>query len=80
VNPAAAIPSSLFSLRGRVALVTGAGRGLGLSMACALAAHGASVWLNGRDAGILDAAVGQAGTAGLALQREEDFRDAERGC
>jgi gluconate 5-dehydrogenase len=66
VNPAAAIPSSLFSLRGRVALVTGAGRGLGLSMACALAAHGASVWLNGRDAGVLDAAVGQAGAAGAA--------------
>lgn len=66
MNPAAAIPSSLFSLQGRVALVTGAGRGLGLSMACALAAHGASVWLNGRDARVLDAAVEQAGAAGAA--------------
>lgn len=54
------IPSTLFSLHGRVALVTGASRGLGLSMACALAAHGAEVWLNGRDADSLCLAVDQA--------------------
>ncbi len=40
----------LFSLAGRTALVTGASRGLGLCIAQALAAQGASVWLNGRDA------------------------------
>lgn len=57
-------PAGLFSLRARVALVTGASRGLGLSMACALAAHGARVWLNGRDAASLQAAVNQARTAG----------------
>jgi len=54
----------LFSLEGRVALVTGAGRGLGLSMACALAAHGATVWLNGRDAAGLREAVERVGSAG----------------
>ena len=59
-------PSTLFSLQGRVALVTGASRGLGLSMATALAAHGAEVWLNGRDAGSLDTAVDQVRTAGQA--------------
>jgi gluconate 5-dehydrogenase len=41
--------SSLFSLEGRVALITGASRGLGFAMAEALAAHGAHVILNGRD-------------------------------
>lgn len=56
----------LFSLQGRVALVSGASRGLGLAMACALAAHGAEVWLNGRDADGLTTAVEQAHAAGQA--------------
>jgi gluconate 5-dehydrogenase len=38
-----------FSLDGRVALVTGASRGLGFAMAQALAGHGATVILNARD-------------------------------
>jgi gluconate 5-dehydrogenase len=40
--------SDLFSLRGKVALVTGASRGLGFAMAEALAQHGAHVVMNGR--------------------------------
>ena len=59
-------PNTLFSLEGRVALVTGASRGLGLAMACLLAAHGAQVWLNGRDASSLSSAVDQANAAGQA--------------
>jgi gluconate 5-dehydrogenase len=51
--------SGLFHLQGRVALVTGASRGLGLAMARALAAHGAQVWLNGRDAVALQPALEQ---------------------
>jgi len=38
-----------FQLDGRVALVTGAARGLGFEVARALAQAGAQVWLNGRD-------------------------------
>ncbi|MCS0495267.1 SDR family oxidoreductase [Ancylobacter sp. MQZ15Z-1] len=45
-----------FRLDGRVALVTGAGRGLGLEMAKALAGAGARVVINGRRAAALDAA------------------------
>lgn len=45
-----------FDLSGRVALVTGAARGLGFEMAKALGAAGASVYLGGRDAETLEAA------------------------
>ena len=45
--------AQIFSLQGRVALVTGASRGLGFAMAQALAQDGALVVLNGRDAATL---------------------------
>ncbi len=46
-----------FDLGGKVALVTGAGRGLGLEIARQLAAAGALVLVNGREAAPLDRAV-----------------------
>jgi gluconate 5-dehydrogenase len=48
---------NLFDLAGRVALVTGAHRGLGLAISRGLAAAGAQVIVNGRNADALDAAV-----------------------
>ena len=44
----------LFSLDGRVALITGASRGLGLAMAEGLAEAGAAVIANGRNADTLE--------------------------
>lgn len=45
-----------FALDGRRALVTGAGRGIGLACAAALAEAGAEVWLCARSAGEIEAA------------------------
>ena len=49
------------SLAGRIALVTGAARGLGFEIACRLAERGAQVWLNGRDAAALEDAASRIG-------------------
>jgi len=53
-----------FSLTGQNALVTGADSGLGLAMARALAVAGATVWINGRDATRVAAAVAKVRAAG----------------
>lgn len=49
------------SLEGRIALVTGAARGLGFEIAQRLAEEGARVWLNGRDTAALEEAARQIG-------------------
>ncbi len=48
-------------LAGKVALVTGAARGLGLAIARRLAEEGATVWISGRDADALEAAASAIG-------------------
>ena len=55
----------LFSLRGRVALVTGAVRGLGLAMATSLARAGARVLVNGREPARLAPVVDELRARGL---------------
>jgi len=56
----------IFSLSGRVALVTGAYRGLGFAIARGLARAGATVILNGRKPDALSAAARSLADEGLA--------------
>ncbi|WP_210328443.1 SDR family oxidoreductase [Mesorhizobium caraganae] len=69
---------SLFDLSGRLALVTGSGQGIGLALARGLAEHGASVVLNGRDAGKVANAVTDLRDAGFTAHASTfdvtDFR------
>jgi gluconate 5-dehydrogenase len=58
---------SMFSLAGKVALVTGSSRGLGFGMAQGLADAGAHVVLNGRDAASLDIRVRELQSRGLTV-------------
>jgi len=51
--------SSLFDLRGKVAIITGSSRGLGLASAKGLAEHGARVVISGRKADACEAAVAE---------------------
>lgn len=55
----------MFDLSSKIALVTGASRGLGWGMAKSLAQAGATVVLNARDKGALDARLAELKTAGL---------------
>ncbi len=55
----------MFSLSGKVALVTGASRGLGWAMAKSLAQAGATVLINGRDAATLTPRADELAKAGL---------------
>src|SRR4051812_2196966 len=60
-------PAHPFALDGRVALVTGAARGLGLEIGKALARAGAAVTINGRNAERLQAAQSAARAEGIEL-------------
>ena len=51
--------TALFSLEGKVAVVTGAGRGLGRTMAMALAAAGADVVVSARSSPEIESAAGE---------------------
>ena len=51
--------SKLFDLNGKVALLTGASKGMGLAMATGLAEHGATVIISARKQDQLEAAAQQ---------------------
>ena len=66
------------SLEGRIALVTGAARGLGFAIAQRLVRAGASVWLNGRDRAALGDAADRIGSDArvLAFDIGDDYATA----
>lgn len=71
----------LFDLQGKVALITGGSRGLGLQMAHALGEAGAKIMLSSRKAGDLEQATAELQAAGIDARwiaadcgREEDIR------
>lgn len=67
-----------FALDGKVALVTGAGRGLGLEIAKGLAQAGAHVLVNGRDLDSLEAVAGEIKAGGYsAAPLQFDITDHE---
>ena len=55
--------SKMFDLTGKVALLTGASKGMGLAMATALAEHGATVVISARKQDQLDEAAADINTA-----------------
>src|ERR1700760_3122341 len=58
---------NMFALDGRIALVTGAARGLGFEIAKALVGQGATVLLNGRNPAALQTAAAQIGPGASTL-------------
>ena len=58
----------MFTLAGRRALVTGSGQGIGLALARALGAAGATVVLNGREAGKLEQAAAALREEGITVE------------
>jgi len=72
--------SKLFDLTGRVAIVTGAGRGLGRAMAQGLAAHGARVVVAGRTAADVAETVRLIESAGHAARAAVFDARSRDGC
>lgn len=72
-------PNELFSVEGKIAVVTGGTRGIGLDMARALVANGATVIISSRKEQAVDAAVEELSKDGKAFGVAADLGTLE-GC
>ena len=69
---------NLFDLTGKIAVVTGATRGIGRAIAHALAAHGAKVTISSRKAEDCDRVTGEireAGSEAIAIHCDNNYRE-----
>ena len=65
--------SSLFSIRGKVALVTGGSRGIGLMIARGYVAAGATVYISSRSADVCDQVAGELSKIGRCVSLPHDL-------
>jgi gluconate 5-dehydrogenase len=63
------VTAPLFSLEGRLALITGSARGIGFALAKGMAGHGAAIVVNARSEASADAAVTALAQAGAKAHR-----------
>ena len=69
--------SSLFSIRGKIALVTGGSRGIGLMIARGYVEAGATVYITSRTAEVCDAVAEELSTVGCCISLPNDLSTME---
>lgn len=72
-------PANLFSIRGKVALVTGGSRGIGLMIARGFVEAGARVYITSRNQQVCDAVAAKLSELGFCVSLPRDLAEVEGG-